>query len=239
MSMNDNKQHRHEIDKWWSLRMTPADLADVGFEALERGPEAKARDVAYVQNAYATLSRTRELVWCGARAGVRAGAALVAVFAILLVAVNLAAQSLDGGQFATIYGNTPLVGTSFEPLWPLLLALPMLPFFAVVGAVAALLRRVGNHWRRALHAYFTPVNPLLDQVFFWLMTSALIAWITYALGLVGLGTDVLGMLFLVAGAGGLISWPVFQLWRKWYLELIRSAGSASIDEIRAYIRRQY
>ncbi|MFL5801425.1 MAG: hypothetical protein ACJ8CR_06745 [Roseiflexaceae bacterium] len=238
--MKDKRPRRNQLDRWWSLRLTYKELADTGFEERERGSEAGARHLAYIQNAYATLSPTHEIVWCGAWAGVQVGAAVLAIETALLIAIIGAALSVDRGQhtFATLYGQTPLARTFFEPLWPVVLSLPALPFFGGVGALAALMRRAGNRWRRALDRYFSPLSPMLDLATFWILVSALLIWGSYAAGLLGTQADPTGLLTLALCAGGIIAWPSHRLWLLWYLPLIRARGSASIDEIRARIRRQ-
>jgi hypothetical protein len=236
--MKDKRPPRSQLDGWWSLRLTSKDLGSASFEERERGPEAEARHLAYIQNAYATLSPARELMWYGARAGLQVGAAALAVETALLIAIIAAAFSVDQGSSATLYGQTPLAGTFFEPLWPVALSLPALPMFAVIGAVAALMRRVGNRWRRALDRYFNPLSPRLDFVTFWILISALLSWGLYAAGLLGAQADPTGLLTLALCAAGLIAWPCHRLWLLWYLPLIRARGAASIDEIRARIQRQ-
>jgi hypothetical protein len=238
--MKDKRPPRSQLDRWWSLRLTSKDLGDAGFEDRERGPEAEARHQAYLQNAYATLSRTRELCWYGARAGLQVGAALLALETALLIAIIAAALSVDRGQPMPInlYGPTPLAGTFFEPLWPVVAALPALPAFALIGAVAALMRRLGNRWRRALDTYFNPLSPRLDFATFWLLITCLLMWAAYALGLTSSQTDPTGLLTLALCAAGLIAWPCHRLWLLWYLPSIHAHGSASMDEIRARIQRQ-
>jgi hypothetical protein len=140
--------------------------------------------------------------------------------------------------FATLYGQTPLAGTFFEPLWPVLASSPALLFFAAVGALAALMRREGNKWRRALDRYFNPLSPRLDFVTFWFLITALLSCGLYAAGLLGAQADPTGLLTLALCAGGLIAWPSHHLWLAWYLPLIQSRGSASLDDIKARIQRQ-
>lgn len=236
--MKNRRPPRSQLDRWWSLRLTARDLASAGFEERERGPEAEARHQAYIQNAYATLSPARELCWYGARAGLQVGAAVLAVEAALLLAIIAAAFSVERGTFATLYGPTPLAGTFFEPLWPVVASLPVLPAFTIIGAAAALMRRVGSRWRRALDTYFNPTSPRLDFATFWLLITALLTWAAYALGLTGTQTDPTGLLTLALCAAGLIAWPCHHLWLAWYLPLIRTHGSASFAEIQARIQRQ-
>lgn len=238
--MKDKRPPRSQLDHWWSLRLTSRDIGDAGFEDRERGPEAEARHRAYVQNAYATLSRTRELCWYGARAGLQVGAAVLAIETALLIAIIAAALSVAEGQhtFTTLYGPTPLAGTFFEPLWPVVVTLPVLPTFAVIGAVAALMRRLGNRWRRALDLYFNPTSPRLDFATYWLLITSLLMWAAYALGLTSSQTDPTGLLTLALCAAGLIAWPCHRLWLLWYLPLMQAHGSASMDAIRARIQRQ-
>jgi hypothetical protein len=210
------------------------------FEGRERGPEAEARHRAYVQNAYATLSPAHEIAWYGARAGLQVGAAALAVETAILIAIFAAALSVAQGQqrFVSLYGPTPLAGTFFEPLWPVVVTLPALPFFGGVGALAALLRRAGNLQRRAMDRYFNPVSPRLDFVTFWVLISVALMWAMYALGLTSAQSDPTGLMTLAMCAGGLIAWPSQRLWLLWYLPLIEARGSASMDEIRARIRQQ-
>jgi hypothetical protein len=238
--MKDERPPRSQIDRWWSLQLTARDIGDAGFEERERGPEAEARHLAYVQNAYATLSPTREIVRYGARAGLQVGAAVLAVETALLIAIIAAALSVStpGGAGGTLYGQTPLAGTFLEPLWPVVVTLPVLPVFALIGAVAALMRRVGNRRRRALDKYFNPVSPRLDFVAFWLLITSILMWAAYVLGLMSTQTDPTGLLTLALCAAGLIAWPCHRLWLLWYLPLIHARGSASMDEIRARIQRQ-
>ncbi len=236
--MKDEKLPKSQLDRWWSLRLNPGDLAGAGFEGREAGDEANARDLLYVQNAFATLSAPRQLLWYGARAGLQAGSTFVAVFGIVMVAIMAAAYSVDQGQFATLYGDTPLVGTVLEPLWPLLLSMVAIPFYGVVGAAAALALGAENRWRRALHHYFEPIRPRLDQATFVGGTAALLVYALAALGVIGPESDPFGLFVLIGGAGGLIGLPVHAVWRTCYLRLIRERGTASLDEISAHIRRQ-
>lgn len=236
--MKDRRPPRSQLDRWWSLRLTTRDIASAGFEERERGPEAEARHQAYIQNAYATLSPARELAWYGARAGLQVGAAALAIETALLIAIIAAALSVEPGNFATLYGPTPLAGTFFEPLWPVVASLPLLPIFTLIGAAAALMRRLGSRWRRALDSYFNPVSPWLDFVTFWLSITGLLMWGAYGLGFIGAQPDPTGLLTLAMCAAGLIAWPCHRLWLLWYLPLIRAHGSASLDEIRAGIQRQ-
>lgn len=221
-----------------SSRISWRDLADASFEERERGPEAEARHQAYIQNAYATLAPARELIWYGARAGLQVGVALLATETAVLLAILAAAFSVERDTVATLYGATPLAGTFFEPLWPVLLSLPAVPVCAAIGVVAALARRAGNRWRRALDHYFSPVMPLLDLATFWLLGSAALMWAIYALGLAGDQRDPSGLLTLAFCAGGVIAWPCHWLWLLCYLPLIRARGSASMEAIQACIQRQ-
>lgn len=236
--MNDKQPQRSRLDRWWSLMRSAKDIGQARFEERERGPEAEARHLAYIQNAYATLSPARELVWYGARAGLQVGAAALAVETTLLMAIIGAAFMLEQDRSMSLYGQTPLAGTFLEPLWPIVLSLPMLPIFAVIGATAALMRRAGNRWRRALDSYFNPVFALLDFASFWLLSAAMLMWGAYVLGLASDQTDPTGLLTLALCAGGLIGWPCHWLWLLWYLPLIHACGSASMDEILARIQRQ-
>lgn len=238
--MSNKRPPRNQADHWWSFRLTGRDLGNAGFEDRERGPEAEARHQAYIQNAYAQLSRPRELCWYGARAGLQVGAAVLAVLTALLIAIIGASMTVSQNQPGAggLYGPTPLAGTFLEPLWPVVVALPTLPAFALIGAAAALTRRVGLRWRRALHTYFNPTAPRLDFAVFWLLITILLMWGAYAIELAGPATDPSGLLTLAICAGGLIAWPSHRLWLAWYLPLIRARGSASIDEIQAHIQRQ-
>lgn len=209
------------------------------FEDRERGFEADARDRLYIQNAFATLSSPREVMWYGAKAGFQAGACAVAAIAVLLVAIMVAAIPIDGNQqFATLYGPTPVVGTILEPLWPLLLALVLMPLYAVVGAVGGLLRRAENRRRRALHHYFEPVRPQWDRLMFLAVTCVLVLWGIRTLQLTSSEADVIGLAMIVAAVSCLFAWPIHLAWLAWYLPLIRSYGSASLVDIVADIHRQ-
>jgi hypothetical protein len=239
--MNDKRPSHRRLDRWRPQRFTARDLGNAGFEDRERGTEAEARHLAYVQNAYATLSPIREIMRYGARAGLQVGATMLAIETTLLIAIIAAALSVDQSQhqtFATLYGQTPLAGTFFEPLWPVVLSLPALPFFGAVGALAAYMRRVGILWRRVLDRYFNPVSPLLDFVTFWFLVSAVLVWGLYAAGLFATQPDPTGLLTLALSAGGIIAWPGHHFWLQWYLLLIHAHGSASMDEIRERIRPQ-
>lgn len=209
------------------------------FEDRERGSEADVRHQLYVQNAYAALSKTRQIVRCGALAGLHAGAVLVAVFGVALFVMMLAWETVDRRQSATLYGNTPLVGTIFEPLWPLILSLGALPFCAMVGLIAALVLREELQRLRLLDHYFEPVRTRFDLVTFIVLATMLMFWGTHALGLRGAQTDLLGLLILCGAVGSLIAWPVHSVWQKWYLRMIRNSGSASLHEITDLIRRQF
>src|SRR4029079_16700345 len=143
----------------------------------------------------------------------------------LLIAIIGAALLVDQDRAASLYGQTPLAGTFFEPLWPIVISLPVAPIFAIIGAAAALMRRLGNRWRRVLDRYFNLVLPLLDLATFWLLITAMLMWGAYALGLTNAQTDPTGLLTLALCAGGLIAWPSHWLWQLWYLPLIRAGGS--------------
>ena len=237
--MKDKRPSRSRLDGSWSLRLTYKDLGDIGFEDRERGPEAEARHQAYIQNAYATLSPTRELMWYGARAGLLVGGAALAIETAILIGIIGAAMTVDRQHtFATLYGQTPLVGTFFEPLWPVVLSLPALPAFATIGTLAALMRRLGSRRRRSLDTYFNPTSPCLDFMTFWLLITALLCLGLGAAGLLGAQADPTGLLLLAFCAAGLIAWPCHRLWLLWYLPAMRAHGSASMDEIRAHIQRQ-
>lgn len=202
----------------------------------ESGVEADARDRAYVQNAYATLSTTRELVMCGAWAGFQTGLVFLAVVAIVLVALAAFAQVMYMGSFAR--EAPPFVDGVAGILRPMLVLLPTVVFFALNGAVAALMRRSGNRRRHALDHYFEPVRPLLDMLAFWLLTAVVVTGAVYALNLADAETDIIGLLFMTLTIAGGISWPCFIFWQKRYLPLIRRYGSASFQEIYNRIQRQ-
>jgi hypothetical protein len=236
--MSDDKQRKSKLDSIFGMAGGARDTKGFEFEMRERGAEASARDQFYVQQAFATLSHSRQVVWYGARAGFYAGSWFIAVVAMVMVVVVAAALSVDEGNFATLYGQTPLVGTIFEPLWPLLVLLPTILFFSIVGAVAAMLMRIENIQRHSLNHYFEPVRTLSDLLTFWLLTGALVFWAIQALGLTGPETDTIGLFVLTGAIGGIIAWPLHGLWLRRYLLLIREYGSASIDEILADIRRQ-
>ncbi len=236
--MSDDKQRKSNLDSVFGLAGAARDIRGFEFEPYERGGEASDRDQFYVQQAFATLSHPRQVLWYGARAGFFAGVWFIAVVAMVMVAVMAAALSVDEGNFATLYGQTPLVGTAFEPLWPLLVILPGILFFTCVGAAAATLMRVENFARHALNHYFEPVRPLSDLLAFWLLTGALVFWAVQALGLTGPETDTIGLIVLTAAIGGIVAWPLHGVWQRRYLLLIRQYGSASMDDILANIRRQ-
>ena len=222
--------------RWWQTRLTPEEIASAGLDMRESGLEADARDRAYVQNAYATFSTTREIVLCGAWAGFQTGLVFLAVVAIVLVALAAFAQVLNMGSFAR--EAPPFVDALAGILRPLLFLLPTVLFFALNGAVAALMRRSGNRLRHALDHYFEPVRPLLDMLSFWLLTALLVTWGVYALNLVGSETDMGGLLFITFTTAAGISWPCFVFWQQRYLPLIRRYCSASIQEIFDRIQRQ-
>lgn len=205
-----------------------------------RGFEADEHDRLYVRNAFATLSPTRELIRWGAWAGLHAGSAALALLAgaLLLLILALLAIGEAGGPGTTYYGPTPLVGTPFEILWPIVLALPVVPFYVVVGIAAALARRAGNRWRRALDRYFELPSPLLDFLVFWLATMILAIMLAFGLALVGPDTSLVGLLILTWSVGGVLGRPLYLVWRAQYLRFIREHGSASLDEIIARIRAQ-
>ncbi len=222
------------------MRRSDRDLRGAGIERRERGFEADERDRLYVRNAFATLSPTRELLRWGAWAGLHAGGAALALLAGMLLVLILALLAIGeaGGPGTTYYGPTPLVGTPFEILWPIVLALPVVPYYAVVGSAAALARRAGNRRRRALDHYFDPPSPLLDFLVFWLATMALVLVLAFGLALVGSDTSIVGLLILTWSAGGLLGRPLYLVWRAQYLRFIREHGSASLDDIIARIRAQ-
>lgn len=219
-------------------RFTQKDLAAAGFEDRERGPEAEARHLAYVQNAYATLSTTSELLARGAQAGLQVGAALLAIETAILIAIIAAAFSVNEGGFANLYGPTPLSGTFLEPLWPILLSLPVLPAFVVIGAIAALMRRAGSRKRRVLYKYFSPASPRFDFVTFCISVFGLLILGAWAWGLFSTGIDPTGVITIALCFSGLLAWVSHKMWLFWYLPLIHKHGSASMDEIRELIARQ-
>lgn len=236
--MKEKPSQQHRDVPWWSMRLTQKELASVGFHDRERSVEAEARHRAYVQNAYATLSSQRELALRGAQAGLQVGATLLAIETALLIAIIAAAVSVNDGTFGTLYGQTPVSGTFFEPLWPILLSLPALPAFAVIGALAALLRRVGSIRRRVLDKYFNPTPPRFDLLTFWLATIALLIASAFAANLFSSAVDPTGLLTLIICASGLLAWPSHKLWLSWYLPLIEKHGSASLATIQAGIQQQ-
>ena len=222
--------------RWWQTHLTPEDIAGAGLDMRESGLEADARDRAYVQNAYATLSTTREILMCGAWAGFQTGLVFLAVVAIVLVALAAFAQVMYMGSFAR--EAPPVVDAFAGILRPLLVLLPTVLFFALNGAVAALMRRLGNLRRHALDHYFEPVRPLLDMLTFWLLTAVLVTGAVYGLNLANAETDLVGLLFITFTTAGGISWPCFVFWQQRYLPLIRRYGSASFQEIFNRIQRQ-
>src|SRR5437763_152197 len=84
------------------------------------------------------------------------------------------------------------------------------------NALAALMRRVGNRWRRALDRYFNPVSSVLDFLTFWFLVSALLIWGLYAVGLFDTQTDSTGLLTLALCISGIIAWPGHHFWLQWY-----------------------
>jgi hypothetical protein len=204
-----------------------------------RDVETDEHDRLYVQNAFATLSPTRDLVRWGGWAGLHAGGAGLALLAGALLMMILALFTIgEAGGGASYYGQTPLSGTPFEVLWPIVLALPVLPYYGLVGIVAALLRRAGNRWRRAIDRYHDPVSPLLDFAGFWVATSLLMLAMLIALNLIGRESSYIGIFVLVFSAGGLFSRPLYLIWRSQYLWFIRRHGRAPFDEIVAHLVRQ-
>ena len=234
--MSKQSERRSQLDQWWKLRLTPQDLSHAGLEMHETGVEAGARDRAYVQNAYATLSTTREIVMCGAWAGFQTGLVFLAVVAIVLVALAAFAQALYMGSFAR--EAPPFVDALAGILRPLLFLLPTVFFFALNGAVAALMRRLGSRRRQALDHYFEPVRPLLDMLSFWLLTALVVTGAVYVLDLVDSDVEMVGLLFITFTTAAGISWPCFVFWQQRYLPLIRRYGSASFQEIFSRIQRQ-
>ena len=236
--MPNNPPQRNQPEHWWSFRMTAKDMASAGFEERERGPEAAARHQAYVQNAYATLSPRRELFVRGLQAGLQVGAAALAVETAVLMAIIIAAITVSDGSFGSLYGATPVSGTFFEPLWPVMLSLPILPAFGLIGGLAALLRRVGNNRRRVLFKYFNPISPRLDFITFWLAVLGLLIAGACAIGAFSANIDPTGVLTLALCASGLLAWPCHRLWLFWYFPLIEKYSSVPIGKIRAIIERQ-
>lgn len=224
--------------RWWPFRYTSRDFAVNVFEERERDAEAAERDQRYKQNAFAALSPTPELLWHGALAGFQVGAALLAVETALLIAILGAAASVGQRNFMNLYGSTPLSGTVLEPLWPVALSLPLLLFFGLVGAVAALARRAGILWLGLLDRYYESRSPRLDLITFWGFTFALMVLLAQLAGVLSAQPDPTGVLTLVFCASGLIAWPGHELWLRFYLPAIRARGSASIDAITERIHRQ-
>lgn len=235
--MNDKRPRPNLLERFQDYQISARELGRTQFEEREGGEEAEARSRAYVQNAFATLSPTRELLWYGMQAGVQVGAALLAVETALLIAIIAAAVSLGQG-LGNLYGPTPLSGTFFEPLWPIVLSLPILPIFGLIGALAALARRAGNRWRGALDSFFSPVAPRLDMVAIWVALFLLMLLGTAVTGILTAQPDPTGVLLMIFSASGIIAWPSHWLWTMLYLPLIRARGSASLDEIQARIQRQ-
>jgi hypothetical protein len=236
--MDEEQPHKSSLDHWWSMRATERDLRDAEFVPQERGVEADERDRRFVQEAFATLSPARDLLVAGALAGLQAGATFVAIASVVLLLLIGANLSIASGSNVGVFGDTPLVGTIFEPLWPVVVATGAIPFFAAVGAVSALMRRLNLRLRHALDHYFEPIRPILDLLTFWLLTAVLIHWSLGALGLTGPASDTLGVAVLAASIGGIIAWPLYSVWERQYLAQIRRRGSASLDEIKALIYRQ-
>jgi hypothetical protein len=236
--MGNRQPPQRRDESWWSLRLTNKDLATGGFEDRERGDEAQARDRLYKQNAYAALSPTRQLLWYGLLAGLQVGAAALAIETAALIALLAAALSVGQIGFANIYGLTPVSGTVFEPLWPVILSLPALPCFGLIGAIAALARRAGIRRRRILDRYFSPVTPRLDLAAFWALIFALLTIGAFATGVLTSQADPTGVLTLALCASGLIAWPSQRLWQLLYLPSIMAHGSASAEAIAARIKRQ-
>lgn len=238
--MKDKPPRRNPLERLQDLNVSYRELAGTQFEERERGPEAEARHQLYVSRAYATLAPTRELLWCGARAGLQVGAAVLAIETGLLIAVLAAALSIDTGEytFLTLYGQTPLAGTVFEPLWPILLSTPALLFFSVIGALAALMLRLGCQRRRLLDRYFNPVSPQLDFATFWVLITVLLMLAAYLFGFLTAQSDPTGILIIALATGGLLAVMCHRLWLLWYLPLIQARGSVSMDAIKARIQPQ-
>lgn len=209
----------------------PFQAKDAGWESLE----AEARHIAYVKNAYATLSPTPELLLRGAQAGVLVGAMLLILEIVLLFVVIT--PKLPPGGYSELYGPTPLHGTFLEPVWPILVSLPGLLLFAIIGALAALARRADRLWRRSLDNYFLPVVPFLDFVTFWLSLLLSLAVAMWAFDYFT-RFDPIFMFIFAIGASGLLAYLCHVLWSKLYLSLIQKHSSISLDTIRAIIKRQ-
>jgi hypothetical protein len=234
--MND-KRPRNLLERFQDYQLSARELGRTQFEDRERGEEAEARSRAYMQNAFATLSPTRELLWYGAQAGLQVGAALLAVETAILIALVAAAVSL-GQPMGNLYGPTPLSGTFFEPLWPIAVSLPIIPLFSAIGAVAALARRWGSRRRRSLDHFFSPASPREDLYAIWGCLFVVMMLGSAALGFLTAQGDPSGMLLMAFCASGLLAWPSHWLWTQLYLPLIRARGSASLEEIKARIERQ-
>jgi hypothetical protein len=204
---------------------------DAGWESLE----AEARHIAYIKNAYATLSPTPELLLRGAQAGLLVSVVLLLLEALLLF-VFIVPKPPAGG-FGELYGPTPLDTTFLEPVWPILLSLPALPLFTIIGALAALARRTDRHWRRALDNYFIPVAPFLDFFTFWLSILFLLVAALWAADYFT-EFDPIFMVIFTISLSGLVAYLSHLLWAKLYLSLLQKHSSVSLDQIRAIIKQQ-
>jgi hypothetical protein len=237
--MSNKQPERPKRPRFGIFSLSPRDFNGASINASESPFEREARGLAYIQNAFATLAPTQELIRYGALVGFRVGMTVLIVETALLLAIVVASVTLvDSPPFETLYGYTPLVGTFLEPLWPVLVSLPLLLLFTALGAGAALLRRLGNQQRRALDRFFNPVSPRWDSLLFHGVIAALITLGLYLWGIPIFQGDPTGIMLVIASASALIAWPTHWLWLFWYLPLIRARGSVSMDEVRERIQRQ-